>query len=63
MVRHRVPPTPESFLAAGTFGSNADGTMASADDLFNGLDFVDETGLVRLDDLCDSGLQDGTCTE
>jgi len=58
-----MPATPESFLAAGTFGSNADGSMASADDLFNSLDFVSETGLVRLGDLCDSGLQDRTCSE
>ena len=48
----------ETFISGGTFGSDADGSTGSADDLFNGLPFADEFDFfVTVGDLCDAGAE------
>lgn len=56
-------PTLETRIGAGTFGGNADGTMASADDIFSDLEATDEFGIITVGGLCDSGIDPGVCNQ
>lgn len=58
-----MEPAPDMRIAGGTTRRDVDGTMGSADDMFNDLLYVDGFGFVSLVDLCNEGGVAEVCTE